>query len=357
MLKFCRLNLLTSTLAAVFSVSAVNASESKASSEADPLFSTDSVLNITIDAPLRDMARDRSDEPEYRPGTLRFVDADGVTQQVEIKVRPRGKSRRDRTVCSFPPLRLNFKAKQLEGTVFENQNILKLVTHCKSSEKFQNYVLKEYLSYRMFNLLSDTSFRVRLLKVTYTDSERDAKPYERFGFVIEHKKRLAARLGAEAVEPVSIESSELEPHQASVAELFQYLISNTDYSFIAAPPGDTCCHNSILLQGPQGSFLPVPYDFDRTGLVSPPNALPDENLGQRTVRERLYRGFCRPPEYLNEAIAQTIAMRTQFEALFSEQIGLADGERRKALKYLDSYYKTVEDPSRRERALKCRGLM
>lgn len=350
--NFCRLSLLTVTLAA-----ALSAVDTNASSAGDPLFSTDSVLSVTLDAPLRDMARDRSDEPEYRPGTFSFVDADGVARQVDIQVRPRGKSRRERTVCTFPPLRLNFKPKQLEGTVFENQNILKLVTHCKSSANFQKYVLKEYLAYRMFNLLSDSSFRVRLLKVTYTDSERDAKPYERFGFVIEHKKRLAARLGMEAVEPVSIESSALEPHQASVAELFQFLISNTDYSFIAAPPGDNCCHNAILLQGPQGSYLPVPYDFDRTGLVSPPNALPDEGLGQRSVRERLYRGFCRPPEYLNESIAQTLALRPQFEALFTEQTDLADSDRRKALKYLDGYYQMVEDPSRRERALKCRGQL
>ena len=357
MLNFSQLILITGALAAVLCVGAANAAEPNAGSIADPLFSTDSVLSVTLDAPLRDMAKDRSDEPEYRSGTFSFAGADGVVQQVDIQVRPRGKSRRDRAVCSFPPLRLNFKPKQLEGTVFENQNILKLVTHCKSSERFQNYVLKEYLTYRMFNLLSDTSFRVRLLKVTYTDSVKSAKPYERFGFVIEHKKRLAARLGTEAVEPVSISSAELEPHQASLAELFQFLISNTDYSFIAAPPGDTCCHNSILLKGPQDSFLPVPYDFDRTGMVNPPNALPDEGLGQRNVRERLYRGFCRPPQYLDEAVAQSVAKRAQFEALFTEQADLSDSERRKALKYLDIYYRMIDDPSRRERALKCRGQM
>jgi hypothetical protein len=352
MLNLCRLSLLNLAFAATLLVSYANASSAD-----DPLFANDSVLNVTLDAPLRAMAKDRSDEPEYRTGTFGFVDADGVARDVDIKVRPRGKSRRDRTVCAFPPLRLNFKAKQVKGTQFENQNILKLVTHCKSSEKFQNYVLKEYLTYRMFNLLTDNSFRVRLLKITYTDSEKSAKPYERYGFVIEHKKRLAARLGTEAVEPVSIQASELVPHQASVGELFQFLISNTDYSFIAAPPGDTCCHNAILLEGPQENYLPVPYDFDRTGLVSPPNALPDENLGQRSVRERLYRGFCRAPEYLSEAIAQTVELRSQFEALFNEQVDLSKRERDKALKYLAGYYRTIEDPSRRDRALKCRGQL
>jgi len=326
-----------------------------ASETVDPLFTGDAPLEVTLTAPLRKMSRDKDEEPEYSDGTLAYIDASGEERVLDLQVRPRGKSRRDRRVCAFPPLRLNFETKQLDDTVFANQNVLKLVTHCKSSPAFQRYVLKEYLAYRIFNLLSDASFKVRLLKVTYVDSERNAKPVERYGFLIEHKKRLAARLGTEAVEPVRIRASELEPAQASIAELYQYLVSNTDYSFIAAPPGDTCCHNAILLRGPDESYLPVPYDLDRTGIVDPPNALPDENLGQRTVRDRLYRGFCRDSQYLSDAIAKTVEVRPQIEALFDEQPDLTPGDRKKAASYLASFYRTVEDPESRERRLKCRG--
>jgi hypothetical protein len=328
-----------------------------ASEAVDPLFADDVLLEVTLTAPLRKMSRDKADEPDYSDGTLAYVDADGQERVLDLQVRPRGKSRRDRQVCAFPPLRLNFKKKQLEDTVFVNQNVLKLVTHCKSSPAFQRYVLKEYLAYRIFNLLSDASFKVRLLKVTYIDSERNAKPLERYGFLIEHKKRLAARLGTETADPVRIDSAELEPVQASIAELYQYLVSNTDYSFIAAPPGDTCCHNAILLKGPDGSYLPVPYDLDRTGLVDPPNALPDENLGQRSVRDRLYRGFCRDPQYLSDAIAKTLEMRPEIEALFADQPDLTPGDRKKAAKYLAAFYRTVEDPESTERRLKCRGKL
>jgi len=339
-----------------------------AQSTPDPLFADTATLAVTLTAPLRQMSRDRSDEPEYLPGTFSYVDSAGAERSFDIRVRPRGKSRREREVCRFPPLRLNFEKKQVRDTLFDHQNVLKLVTHCRSSKSFQDFVLREYLAYRMLNLLTDVSFKVRLLKVTYLDSQRNSKPYERYGFFIEHKKRLADRLGLAVAEPVSISTDQLAPEQASIAELFQFLISNTDFSFIAAPPGEICCHNAILLRDDTppampgddfaatvtGAFLPVPYDFDRSGMVDPPNALPDENLGQKSVRDRLYRGFCRGGQYQAQAIEKTVTMRSEFEALINDQVDLGNGDRKEMLRFLEAYYRILERPSMRERMLKCR---
>jgi hypothetical protein len=304
------------------------------------------------------MSRDRADNPEYRPGTLSLaganVQAGGTEEKFEIRIRPRGKSRRDRSVCKFPPLRVNFKKGQVKNTLFAGQNALKLVTHCRTRDSFQRYVLKEYLVYRIFNLLTDASFRVRLLKVTYVDSERNAKPIERYGFFIEHKNRLAIRVGTTVAEPVRIQSSELDPVQASIGELFQYLISNTDFSFLAAPPGESCCHNAILLHAQDGKYLPVPYDFDRTGLVDPPSALPDENLGQRSVRDRLFRGFCRPEPYLSDSVAKVRSQRSAINSLVRGQTGLKSSDQDRVLKFVDGFYRTIDDKRDRERKLKCR---
>jgi hypothetical protein len=327
------------------------------STSGDPLFADHEPLAVTIKAPLRALARDRAEEPEYRPGTFSFTDLDGSLKEVEIKVRPRGKSRRRSDVCRFPPLRLNFRKKQVQDTLLDEQNVLKLVTHCRSSEQFQQYVLKEYLAYRLFNLMSDVSFRVRLLKITYIDSERDAKPLERYGFLIEHKNRLAQRLGTTVVDLNSIGYSDLAPEQASLVELYQYMISNTDFSIIAAMEGESCCHNSILLQGPGETYLPVPYDFDRTGFVDPPNGEPAEELGQRSLRDRLYRGFCRDPLFTEAAIAKADALRPQFEALIAQQADLSGRSQKKITDFLAGYYRTAQDPKRREAKMKCRGPM
>ena len=52
---------------------------------ADPLFESDEILSITLTGAFRDMAYDRDEEPEPRPGTLQFEGADGpVTLDIEI---------------------------------------------------------------------------------------------------------------------------------------------------------------------------------------------------------------------------------------------------------------------------------
>ncbi|MCZ6457901.1 MAG: hypothetical protein O6766_00930 [Gammaproteobacteria bacterium] len=320
----------------------------------DRLFADEAVTALTLTAPFRAISRDRSADPEYRPGTLSYTTIAGTTREFKIKIRPRGKSRRDRKVCSFPPLRLNLPKGKLDNSVFENQNILKLVTHCKTSEKYQRYLLKEFLVYKMLNVLTPVSFNVRLLKVSYVDSEKDGEPLERYGFFIEHKKRLAARLDLATSDVMRIRATDLDPWQASIAEVFQYMISNTDYSFIAAPAGDACCHNAIILGPPGGPYAPVPYDFDRTGMVAPPSALPDENLGQRNVRDRLYRGFCRDQAVTDRAVDHTVDKRDELEGLIRNQVGLEEGDKKKFLRYLESYYNIVADEKRRTRALKCR---
>jgi len=303
------------------------------------------------------MARDRDAEPEERPGQLSYRAADGAEVVLPVQLRPRGNSRRDREVCTFPPLRVNLKKSTVRETLFAKQNNLKLVTHCRSPEKFQNYLLLEYLAYRIYNTLTPASFRVRLLEISWQDTESSKAPLTRLGFFIEHKDRLAKRLDTEVVEVagrISVDS--LDRAQTTLAEVFQFMVSNTDFSFIAPPEGDACCHNAVLLMAPGGGYLPVPYDFDRTGLVSPPNGQPDLALKQRNFRDRLYRGFCRDDDYFEQALARTRDKRGEIEALISDQQGLADRFRSQALKFIDDYYQIINDEQRRSRMLKCRSV-
>jgi hypothetical protein len=322
---------------------------------ADPLFESNDLLEIELNGPLRALSRDREEEPELRPATLSYPDAQGNRQTLTVQLEPRGKSRRDREVCTFPPLWVHFDKEEVKDTLFRKQNKLKLVTYCRSPENFQDYVIKEYLVYRIFNELSPMSFRARLAKISYQDGDR--KPTVRHGFFIEHKKRLAKRLETEVLEPAErIPVSSLVADQATIVELFQFLVSNTDFSLIAPPEADTCCHNSVLFDGGDGTYIPVPYDFDRTGLVSPPNGLPDAHLGQRTFRDRVYRGFCGDEAVMNTALEKTRTARTAIEALISEQPGLSSRAKSQALKFVAGYYRIIDDDKRRARELKCRDV-
>ncbi len=326
--------------------------------EDDPLFTDHTLMKIRIEGPLRALSRDRAEEGERRPGTLTYTDQDGQTVSLDVDLQPRGQSRRDRDVCTFPPLWVNFKKKAVKDTLFAGQNKVKMVTYCRSPERFQDYIVKEYLVYRIFNLLSDASFRVRLLEVSFEEADSNARPIVRYGFFIEHKKRLARRLDLQVQEPPEqIPRATLAPAQAAIAELFQFMVSNTDFSFVAPPVNDTCCHNAVLFGEDDRAppvYLPIPYDFDRTGLVNPPNGEPAVELGQRSFRQRVYRGFCRSPEYLETAIARTVDAREAIENLIRNEAALSERAKEGALKYLAGYYDVVNDPDRRARALKCR---
>jgi hypothetical protein len=130
--------------------------------DADP-FAEDSSLALTLSAPLGVVFRARED-PEYQPATLAYRDAAGAEGSVPLRVRVRGKSRA--AVCGFPPLLLNFRTEDLAGTLFEGEDRLKLVTHCQSSNSYDDYVLLEHVAYRVLSLLTPDSLRTRLVTVT-----------------------------------------------------------------------------------------------------------------------------------------------------------------------------------------------
>jgi hypothetical protein len=330
----------------------------QASFAADPLFESLDPIHLRLHAPLHAMARDREKQPAERPGTLTLLDAQGVEQTaLDIKVRPRGNSRRDREVCRFPPLRVNFAKKDVKGTVFAGQDKLKLVTHCRPQERHESFVYKEFLVYRMLNQVTETGFRVRPLLVDYVDSERAGEEQQRFAFFIEDKKRLARRLDVSVADVVSVDRKLLEPRQATLMDLFQFMIGNTDYSFLAGPEGEGCCHNAVPLIDDDGRYLPVPYDFDITGFVDPPYAVVDYQLPIKKVRTRLYRGICRDAATQQQAVAHFLAARASILDTLRTETALDERSRGQAIGYVEEFFAILDDPKRFDRQVggACRG--
>lgn len=261
-------------------------------------------------------------------------------ERFEAKISPRGKSRRE--YCSFPPLWLDLPRKSLDGTVLENQNKLKLVTHCSPRLSSRGYLAAEFLAYRILNLLTEASFRVRAMPVTYVDT--DSGEEEQYpAFVIEHKKRLAKRLGAEVMDVERVELAQLDPQATSIVAVFQYLVSNYDFSLVAGPEGDACCHNAVpFLLGQQ--VVGVPYDFDITGLVNPPYAgAPSPRV--KSVTQRVYRGYCQHNDALPAAAAEVAGRKAEIDELVSTLNDVPGLQRDRVEKYLRRFYKVVESPA------------
>jgi hypothetical protein len=327
--------------------------DAAARSLADPLFESHDILKVSIIAPIEKIVRERSTE-EFAPGTLRLVGSDGSTSDFDIGIRARGNFRREN--CAYPPAWLKFKKSQVRGTVFENQKRIKLVVHCERSPRFEQILLREYLAYRMLNELTDNSFRVRLLRITYVDINDDAERPPRYAFLIEHKKRRAARLERKSLNVERTTVSALDPVQLNLTAVFQYFIGNTDFSPIAGEPGQSCCHNYVLLGDGENPVLPVPYDFDQSGFVGAPYASPSDRLPIRHVRTRLYRGRCVNNDQLLESLKQFEEKRNVIYALIANQVGLEPGTRRVLTHYMDGFFKLANNPQKLRQRLE-RGCL
>jgi len=314
-----------------------------------PLFSTHEPLELTLTAPMRDLVRGRARRPE-RDGVLAFAGPDGQPIELDLTVAVRGNSRVE--ICQFPPLWLDLKRRQLDGTVFEGQNRIKLVTRCGTRSEYRRTLELEYLAYRIYNELSDYSFRVRPVSMTYVDSERDGETELGQGFLIEPVDTLAERRGVAAVDVERIAISELLEPQLAMFWVFQYLIGNTDASALSGDIGDDCCHNGDVLRVEEAPlrYVVVPYDFDQSGLVDASYAAPAERLSIRTVRQRLYWGFCSSNEFLPAVIATVVAAWPRIEALVQTSALEAD-EIEDTLEFLRGGLEMLNDPEAVDRRL------
>ncbi len=255
------------------------------SATASPLFDGHDPLEVTLSGPLTTLFKYKKRRNEYP------FEITAAGEKLNVQVRIRGKSRVE--VCRFPPLRLNFADDETAGSVFAAQDKLKLVTHCRGdSVRAENSVLNEYLAYRIFNAISDRSYRVRLLKVRYEDTLGKQRHLQRhyYGFLIESNAALAARLGGEVAELDGVFYSRLDQTQIALLNVYYYLIGNRDWSLVKAESADACCHNLDLIDV-AGSLVAVPYDFDLSGLVNAVYPGPKQRNLNRFVG-RKYNGYC-----------------------------------------------------------------
>lgn len=308
------------------------------SASGQSLFDDDSVLEIVLSGPLHSIIKNRKSEiREEKPFKLT---AEGVEHNVQVRLR--GKSRIE--ACVFPPLKINFKRSQVAGTLFAGQDKLKLVTHCSSSRFAEADVLEEFAAYKILNVLTDTSFRVRELRIRYIDTDGRVSDLEeaKYGFLIESKEQLAERNGGSPVEKPGLSLKHLNPEYSALVYVFQYLIGNTDWSLAAARGEEFCCHNVTLVEI-DSRLNPVPYDFDMSGLVNARYALPDADLRRISkVTQRLYRGYCTDQAILRETLLLIRQNRENIIQIINELPLLTDKQKKQKIDFLEKTFGEAE---------------
>lgn len=314
-----------------------------------PLFDGDDTLNLVLEIPMKDLLRRAKKKPVLQ-GQLRYVDADGREFAIDIDITTRGKSRLAH--CSFPPLSITLNRDQTRSTLFVGQHKLKIGTHCNKGSTYLNYLEQEFGIYKAYNALSEYSFRVRKLNLTYRDSKKKRKDEVHPAFFIESDDEVAARLDMAVVRTPEIRVEQLDAVQTSIYTLFQYLVANTDWSIKKGPADEDCCHNGKVIggRGTQDKLVVLPYDFDQAGLINARYALPARGLGIKSVRSRLYRGRCAYNDQLEATITLFNERRKQIEAALLPE-SLSAISRRSALAYIDVFYSTINDPAKRNREI------
>jgi len=308
--------------------------------EADsrPLFKEIEPLTFTLTGDFSAVNKERNpNNKKLFPATLTVQDAKGP-RDIPVKIGSRGHFRLMVRNCDFVPLRLEVPhGDEAAGTPFEGQTTLKLGTHCRSDREYDNYTLREYLTYRLFNLVTPLSFRARLARATYVDAKSKKTIGNRYSIFIEHENDVARRFGGRVVELPRVQFTDLDPATLNRMMLFEYMIGNTDFSIWAL-------HNVRIVQDRNRRLFPVPYDFDLSGLVHAPYAAPDPRIGIRSVLDRLYRGPCRTTDEFDEAAESFRAKRADMFTLLDSMRDLAPLARGEAKNYLEGFFRTIEKP-------------
>jgi hypothetical protein len=295
-------------------------------------FNSEELLEITLKFNLREFIRTRLDPEQKFDARLTVKNPDNTELSQDIKLSVRGKMRRK--YCSFPPIMLKVRKPKQQEQVFAKGNY-KLVTHCSISGNFQNYILKEYLAYQLYNLVTPYSLKTRLVIVNYVDSLNPKRTYREYGILIEDVDDLAARNNAIVIENPKISQAHMDNREMAKVAIFNYMIGNTDWSVAEQ-------HNIKVLKIDTPTAqkgIPVTYDFDYSGFVKTSYSSPNVSIPINHVTERYFLGGCYTDELFREVVSDFEKMRPEIEKTIRDFPYLQKAQKSLALSYINGFYK------------------
>ncbi len=297
------------------------------------LFQAPEPLEFTLTTDFNALNKERNPNSAKRfPGSLSIA---GLANELPVQLGSRGHLRLNTRTCEFVPIRVEFPKEGIAGTPFDGQTNLKLGTHCQNDKEFDQYVLREYLTYRLSNLVTPRTFRARLARGTYVDSKSKKTISMHNALFLEHDNDVARRLGGRDVTLPRIEFKDLDPDALTTMMLLNYMLGNTDYSIYAL-------HNVKIVQDKKRTLIPIPYDNDMSGMVHPPYAIPDPRLHLRSVTDRLYRGPCRTVEEFNTAAEPFREHKADMLKEIESMKDLNGSHKSEMKEYLNSFFRTIE---------------
>ena len=305
------------------------------------LFDSDEVINIKLKGSLQVLLNNRSSEPKYFTLLLCVYDKDSNQLEIPVQVKTRGHFRRIEENCLYPPLLIKFSNNgQQKSSIFKEQKKIKLVMPCTDDE----YIIREWLVYKIYNLLTSKSFRVRLIRLSLVDELRSKTVLHFFSLLLEDEKQMAKRNKMIALEQ-KLKPQQLQYDEFLLMAIFQYLIGNTDWSVQYLQNIKLIAENAML------SPIAVPYDFDQAGIVDAPYAKPAEELKMSSTRDRRYRGYC--PQDLHSFITVLEKFKNKKGDIYDLYSGctlLPSRYKKSTIHFLDKFYETINNDKKWQKA-------
>lgn len=300
-------------------------------------FKDEGLIDMTLTTDIRELQSSKGEEI-YQDASVscRFPDSSVINEKIRIAAR--GHFRRE--FCNIPPLLLNFH--NTTSPRLSSLGKLKLVIGCGNNTEDEQLVLKEYLAYKMYNLLEEKSFRVRLVRVNYRDTNGKLKPFSQYAFFIEDDDDMARRNGCEKREKAQFLTESTDRDMMTKVAAFEYMISNGDWSV----PGN---HNIKLIFAKKEQTVPfaIPYDFDHSGFVNADYALPPElfteRFGVEKVTERVYWGFTRTMNELQATFELFRNKKAAITSLLTDFQPLSARTRKNAVAFINEFYGIIND--------------
>ncbi len=300
-------------------------------------FTDEGLIDMTLTTDIRELQSVKGEEI-YQEASVSFLFPDSSVIDEKVRIAARGHFRRE--FCNIPPLLLNFH--NASSPRLSSLGKLKLVIGCGGNTADEQLVLKEYLAYKMYNLLEEKSFRVRLVRVNYRDTNGKIKPFSQYAFFIEDDNDMARRNGCEKRDKAQFLTESTDRDMMTKVAAFEYMISNGDWSV----PGN---HNIKLIYVKNEQTIPfaIPYDFDHSGFVNADYALPPElfteRFGVEKVTERVYWGFSRNMEELQATFDLFRNKKAAIISLVMNFQPLAARTRKGAVDFINEFYGIINN--------------
>ena len=256
------------------------------------LFNSQSILPLKLSYSNRNIKK-KTNDSTYLKVNMSYQNDDGIWKELDVEIRKRGNFRLKN--CYYSPIKIKIKKSDSKGTLFEGNKKLKLVLPCLTNSSKNDYILKEYIAYKLYEIISNYHFKTRMTTISYTEIVGNkTKSHLLKGILVEDDKIVAKRSGGDIIKR-SIHPLNHDPITSVQNAFFQFMIGCTDFSTAFQ-------HNEKLIFY-NNRIIPIPYDFDMSGFVNPSYAIvSNENikLGITSVRERVYRGFKRKPSIIQQ---------------------------------------------------------